>query len=135
MSAVPPFPEGQIEALARLLGECGSGTDISRVLQDRNLADNSGESTKWRRLYWVFLDSQRRSGCANTIVDFVQSFLVPMRFVGRSQQFEERRQELNTILGGGRRGPQVLGDILPIVLARLGVGRVESTRSGEADPS
>src|SRR5882672_1343355 len=98
MSAVPPFPEGQIEALARLLGECGSGTDISRVLQDRNLADNSGESTKWRRLYWVFLDSQRRSGCANTIVDFVQSFLVPMRFVGRSQQFEERRQEPNTIL-------------------------------------
>jgi uncharacterized protein (TIGR02391 family) len=98
MSAVPSFPEGQIEALARLLGECGSGTDISRVLRDRNLADNSGESTKWRRLYSVFLESQRRSGCANTVIDFVQSFLVPARFVGRSQQFEERRQELNTIL-------------------------------------
>jgi uncharacterized protein (TIGR02391 family) len=98
MSAVPSFPEGQIEALARLLGECGSGTDISRVLQDRNLADNSGESTKWRRLYSVFLESQRRSGCANTIIDFVQSFLVPARFVGRSQQFEERRQDLNLIL-------------------------------------
>jgi uncharacterized protein (TIGR02391 family) len=98
MSAVPPFSEGQIEALARLLGECGSGTDISRVLHDRSLADNSGESTKWRRLYWVFLDCQQRTGCANSIVDFVQSFLIPARFVGRNQQFEERRQDLNLIL-------------------------------------
>jgi hypothetical protein len=35
---------------------------------------------------------------------------------------------------GGRRGPRVLGDILPIVLARLGVGEVQSTASGEEDP-
>jgi transposase len=40
-------------------------------------------------------------------------------------------QELEKIRGGGRRGPQVLGDILPIVLARLGVTPVESTGSGE----
>lgn len=98
MSAVPPFPEGQIEALARLLGECGSGTDISRVLHDRGLVDNSGESTKWRRLYWVFLDCQKRTECANSIIDFIQSFLIPARFVGRGEQFEARRQELNTIL-------------------------------------
>jgi len=56
VTAIPPFQEGQIEYLARLLGECGSGTDISRVLNDRGLVDGSGESTKWRRLYWVFLD-------------------------------------------------------------------------------
>ena len=31
----------------------------------------------------------------------------------------------------GRRGPQVLGDILPMVLARLGVGVVQSEESGE----
>jgi len=38
--------------------------------------------------------------------------------------------ELERIQSGGRHGPQPLGDILPIVLARLGVGRVESTESG-----
>ena len=59
---VPSFPEGQIEALARLFGECGSGSDISLVLRDRGLDDNSSESTKWRRLYSVFLDYQRRDG-------------------------------------------------------------------------
>jgi hypothetical protein len=31
----------------------------------------------------------------------------------------------------GRRGPQVLGDILPVVLARLGVAGVESSAPGE----
>jgi transposase len=39
--------------------------------------------------------------------------------------------ELRKIQEGHRRGPQLLGDILPIVLARLGVGVVESPESGE----
>ncbi len=98
MSTVPLFPEGQIESLARLLGECGSGTDITRVLNDRRLVDNSGESTKWRRLYWIFLNSQRKDRCANKVIDFIQSFLIPARFVGRSEEFETHRQELNAIL-------------------------------------
>jgi hypothetical protein len=40
-------------------------------------------------------------------------------------------EELRKIQDGRRRGPQLLGDILPIVLARLGVGVVESPESGE----
>ena len=98
MNPVPSFPEGTVEALARVLGECGSGTDISRVLADRGLVDNSGESTKWRRLYWIFLQAQNEHRCANRILDFIQSFLIPTRFVGRNDQFEERRSELNAIL-------------------------------------
>jgi uncharacterized protein (TIGR02391 family) len=98
MSIVPVFPEGQIEALARVLGECGTGSDISRIFVARGMEDYSGESTKWRRLYSVFLDCQRSDGCANRIIDFIQSLLTPMRFVGRNQEFEGLRQELNTIL-------------------------------------
>lgn len=98
MSAIPALPEGQIEALARVLGECGTGTDISRVFADRGLEDKSGESTKWRRLYWVFLQSQNQYRCSNQILDFIQSFMTPVRFVGRSEEFEARRRELNVIL-------------------------------------
>jgi uncharacterized protein (TIGR02391 family) len=98
MAGFPVFPEGQIEALARVLGECGSGTDISRVLGDRGIADNSGESTKWRRLYSILLECQRHDCCANRVVDFIQSFLIPARFVGRIPEFEQRRLELNTVL-------------------------------------
>lgn len=98
MSTVPSFPEGQVEALARMLGECGTGTDISRVFDDRGLEDRSGESTKWRRLYWVFLDTQRQNNCANRVLDFIAAFLTPARFVGRHQVFEQCREELNAIL-------------------------------------
>jgi transposase len=40
-------------------------------------------------------------------------------------------EELQRIQEGRRRGPQPLGDILPLVLARLGVGVVQSAESGE----
>jgi transposase len=40
-------------------------------------------------------------------------------------------EELNKIEQGHRRGPQPLGAILPLVLARLGVGVVQSPESGE----
>ncbi len=40
-------------------------------------------------------------------------------------------EELQKIHDGRRRGPQLLGDILPLVLARLGVGVVQSAESGE----
>ena len=98
MSKVDSMPEGQIEGLAKVLGECGSGSDISRVLEDRGLADRSDQSTKWRRLYWVFLDVQRRDKCANRILDFIRSFLAPARFVGRQDEFNGHRAELNSIL-------------------------------------
>jgi uncharacterized protein (TIGR02391 family) len=98
MTTVPSFSEGQIEALAKLLGECGTGSDITRVLQACRLEDKSGESTKWRRLYWVFMDSQERYGCANHVLNFIQTFLTPARFVRRRDEFEAHRQELNFIL-------------------------------------
>lgn len=94
----PPFNEGTIESIAKVMAECGSGSDISRVLDNRGLIDNSGESTKWRRLYHIFLSSQEKSRSPNQILDFIKSFLTPTRFAGRNEEFEHHRTELNTIL-------------------------------------
>ena len=96
--SVPSFQKGSIESLAKLLAECGSGSDISRVLADRGLQDGSDQSTKWKRLYWVFLNIQRRDRCANRIFDFIRSFLAPARFVDRNDEFEAHRTKLNTVL-------------------------------------
>ena len=97
MTKVNSFPEATIESLAKALGECGSGTDITRVLQNRGIEDNSGESTKWRRLYRVFLYTQQQYHCADKVIDFVQSFLMPTRFVGRNDEFEKHRQAINSV--------------------------------------
>ena len=62
------------------------------------LVDNSGESTKWRRLYLIFQELQRNYGCAYKVFDFVQAYLLPVRFIGKKDLFEEERTKLNTIL-------------------------------------
>src|SRR5690606_1148185 len=41
---------------------------------------------------------QRSDGCANRVLDFIRAFLTPARFVGRSEEFENHRRELNAIL-------------------------------------
>ena len=50
----------------------------------------------------------------------------------REHQAEAKplREELQKVHEGGRRGPQVLGATLPMVLARPGVGVVGSAESG-----
>ncbi len=98
MSTMPPIEDGQMEALAKVLGECGSGSDITRALNACGLTDDSGESTKWRRLYAVFRNAQLRTRSANQILAFIQQFVAPARFIGRSDEFEQHRQQLNTVL-------------------------------------
>ena len=98
MASVACLTEAQIEGIARVLGDSGTGSDITRVLESRGLPDNSRESTKWRRLDCVFRDLQREDKCANRVLDFIKSFLTPVRFVGQKDIFEERLRTLNEYL-------------------------------------
>ncbi len=54
---------------------------------------------------------------------------VPLR--EHAAEAQPLQEELHKIQEGRRRGPQWLGDILPLVLARLGIGVVQSQESGE----
>jgi transposase len=49
----------------------------------------------------------------------------------RADEAKPLQEELDKIQGGRRRGPQPLGEILLVILARLGVGAVQSGESGE----
>ncbi len=98
MTKVSTFSEGMIQSLAQVLGECGSGSDITRALADRGFVDDSGESTKWKRINEIFLKYQRETKCPNQLLDFIQAFLSPARFVGRNSEFETHRNALNEIL-------------------------------------
>lgn len=54
--------------------------------------------------------------------------LPPQEYAAEARPLQEEWQRLQE---GRRRGPQVLGDVLPLVFARLGVGVVQSSESGE----
>ena len=98
MSAIACLSDGQIEGIAQLLGDCGTGSEITRTFDSCGILDRSGESTKWKRLYYVFLDLQKQDGCANRVLDYIRSFLSPVRFVGRKGEFIEYLSSLNEYL-------------------------------------
>lgn len=98
MAAIPCLSTAQIESLSKLLGDCGTGSEIDSFFQKAGLVDASGHSTKWRRIEWVFLDRQTKDKCANAIMGFVQGYLAPARYIGRTDNFLQIRAELNTIL-------------------------------------
>jgi hypothetical protein len=73
---------------------------------------------------------EHHTGMAQVMADL----LAAVGQVPRTAHAEEARplrEEHERIEAGRRRGPQLLGDILPIVLARLGILGVQSNPSGE----
>ncbi len=88
----------QIENISKLLGDLLTGSQISKIFKDINVIDNSGESTKWRRLYYVFKYLQDRDSSINTILRFIKEALSPVSYVNKQTEFESIRTELNKTL-------------------------------------
>jgi hypothetical protein len=71
---------------------------------------------------------------APAVLRDLQAAIAPLPREEYAAEAQPLHEELQRIQTGRRRGPQLLGDILPIVLARLGVAGVQSPESGGADP-
>lgn len=99
MADVISFTNAQITQLSHLFGdEIMTGSEISRVLTRVGIQDNSGASTKWRRLEYVFTERQNCDRAGNAILRFVQEVLAPVNYVQNQDTFEDRRSRLNGIL-------------------------------------
>lgn len=97
MAAVPRIEPQVIEQASRVLGECSTGDLISRVFSEMGIVDDSGESTKWRRINKVLCGAQQRDGNATRFVVFVQKLLAPVRFVGRPDEYKRICDDFNRI--------------------------------------
>lgn len=98
MAKVPRLDEQIIEQAARVLGDAGSGDDITRIFLDIGLTDHSGESTKWRRINSVLCNAQRQNGVANKFFEFIQKILAPVRFRNHPEQLKRLIDDLNQVL-------------------------------------
>lgn len=98
MSNIPKLTQQVIEQSARILGECGTGDEITRIFQDIGVVDDSGESTKWRRINTVLWKVQQRDGNATRFIEFVQRMLAPVRYVGRGDRFKVDIESLNQVI-------------------------------------
>ena len=96
-----PFTQGQLERLAQALGETQSGltgSEIAHNLKKARIPDVDSANTKWKRLYNAFVSRQNATGTGNCVVNFIYHSLEPARYVGNADLFEQRREEVNTVL-------------------------------------
>lgn len=98
MRKLPDIPNQYFKPLAEVLGECGKGVDITNTFLELGFDTPSHESTKWKRLHHFFVVSSRSTRSSNQIYAFIQSFMAPARFLGRKEDYEEKRQSVNEVL-------------------------------------
>ena len=55
-------------------------------------------STKWRRLHYIFQERQQQDRSASSILRFIKTLLGPARFVGRNDEYERHRCNVNVAL-------------------------------------
>lgn len=98
MNNLPPINGSVLEGLSKVLGDTSNGltgTEIGKFLQDVNIPDVDSTNTKWKRLYHAFITFQNRKQLSNNILTFINKSMNPARFIGRNEQFEDTRIELN----------------------------------------
>ena len=94
------FNSAMLESLAKELGECGTGNQITNAFREIRMVESGNESTKWRRLNATFVASQQRTGSSKEILDFIKVFLSKERFAraGGAEEFNGHRGRLNQCL-------------------------------------
>ena len=99
MSDIITFSNSQITQISHLFGdELMSGSEITRIFTRLGIEDNSGQSTKWRRLEYAFTERQNRDRSGNMVLRFIQEYLSPVNYVQNQSLFNESRDKLNQIL-------------------------------------
>jgi len=93
-----PFPSGVLEGISKTLGRTVdglSGPEICKFLGEVGIQDLDSTNTKWKRLYNAFANNQNRLQTSNNILKFITQSMNPARFIGKNEQFEDLRFELN----------------------------------------
>ena len=94
----PPISGSILEGLSKILGDTADGlnsTEIGNFLQEVDIVDVDPSNTKWKRLYSAFVNYQNKTHISNNILRFINKSMEPVRFVGRNEQYEDTRFELN----------------------------------------
>jgi uncharacterized protein (TIGR02391 family) len=99
MTLIPSFTDQQLEAIAKLLSNVLTGSEITRVLQQAEIyKDVAVDDTKWKRLRIAFALQQRSDGHGSRVAKAISIAMDPIRFTQEPQQFATSREHLNRVL-------------------------------------
>src|SRR5207245_2789194 len=94
---IASFSDSHIRKLAELLADAYTHKELSDLLQQCGIAEQSG-NPKWERVLLALRLRQQTDGCGNNVGAFIQAALDPARFVGRPQEFTDFRMRSNEVL-------------------------------------
>jgi uncharacterized protein (TIGR02391 family) len=98
----PPIEGAVLEGIAKVLGDTDrglTGPEIGKYLVEVGIVDVDSQNSKWKRLFNAFVNFQNLQQRSNNILKFINKTMSPARFVGKQEQFEDLRFELNKRLG------------------------------------
>ena len=94
----PPIDGSVLEGICRVIADTHNGltgTEIAKFLAEVDITDIDATNTKWKRLFNAFTTFQYNKQLSNNILTFINKSMNPARFVGRLNEFEAIRFELN----------------------------------------
>ena len=94
----PKLEPHLLESICRTIADTKSGitgSEIGKILADTDIDDIDPLNTKWKRLYNAFVNWQNKKQCSNNILKFIQNALQPVRYIGKEEIFQYRRNEIN----------------------------------------
>ena len=71
----------EVEVLARIVAECMTGSQKNEIFRECGVRDTSNESTKRKRIHYIFLTRQEIDGSSNAFLNFIKKSLKPVRFI------------------------------------------------------
>jgi uncharacterized protein (TIGR02391 family) len=101
MAAVPAFKSDVLEQLCKVLADTSTGltgSEIGKQLQQLGIAEPSLGATKRVRLFEALRERQEQDRCGNLVVAFIQQAMSPVRHSNAKEWFENKRNEVNTVL-------------------------------------
>lgn len=98
-NSVQAFSAGTIEAVARVIGDLYSGSELARIMVEARFLDPLGEGqTKWKRLAAAMHATQARQGDGQPILVLIRVALASDRIWSRQSEAAVARDELTQIL-------------------------------------
>ena len=74
------MPELVIQELSKLMGDLSTGSEITLAFERCGITDDSGEGTKWRRIYTTLVTNQFWNQKSDSVLSLIQDLLSPVRY-------------------------------------------------------
>lgn len=101
MVVIAAFDDNSLQAICDVIGDTASGltgSEMGTLLTRQNIPDPYPMITKRHRLFSALQNKQSLDKCANNILAFLQAVMDPVRYTSTPALFDQRRENLNTIL-------------------------------------